>query len=117
MANFLLIQLLLCASVFAIRTAHAACPAGTIQGLSSSDCFILQPTASSWLDAEERCVRAGGHLASVSSRLMNSFLLSKVVTQSCPASTYWLGGSYNLQQTGSWSWSDGQRFSYTNWAN
>ncbi|KAH7720437.1 Protein CLEC-52, partial [Aphelenchoides avenae] len=117
MASFSLSRLLLCASVFAVPTAHAACPAGTIQGLSSSDCFILQPATLSWLAAEESCVRAGGHLASVSSRLTNSFLLSKIVTQSCPASKYWLGGSYNLQQTGGWTWSDGQRFSYTNWAN
>ncbi|KAH7713423.1 CLEC-50 protein [Aphelenchoides avenae] len=37
------------------------------------------------------------------------------MTQSCASSTYWLGGSDNLLQTGSWTWSDGQRFSYTNW--
>ncbi|KAH7714598.1 CLEC-51 protein [Aphelenchoides avenae] len=108
-------SLLLCAAVVAVHKTHAVCPAGTIQGLSSTDCFILQPGTSSWLTAEESCVRAGGHLASVSSLLTNSFLLSKVFAQSCPASKYWLGGNYNLQETGRWTWSDGQRFSFSNW--
>ncbi|KAH7700922.1 Nattectin [Aphelenchoides avenae] len=100
MSNFSFNLLLLCAAVTAVHKARAVCPAGTIQGLSPSDCFILQPTASSWLTAEESCVRAGGHLAS-----------------SCPASKYWLGGNYNLQETGRWTWADGQRFSFSNWAN
>lgn len=46
MANFLLIQLLLCASVFAIRTAHAACPAGTIQGMT---CFPIEKCVYTYL--------------------------------------------------------------------
>ncbi|KAH7713425.1 hypothetical protein AAVH_19221 [Aphelenchoides avenae] len=51
MVRFALSHLLLCASVFAIPTAHAACPAGTIQGqplTGATYCLSVDATTGQW---------------------------------------------------------------------
>ncbi|KAH7694132.1 hypothetical protein AAVH_38827 [Aphelenchoides avenae] len=99
------------ASLFA--TAYARCPSGSVQGLADEHCYVFGTKPATWLEAEEKCVALKGHLASVSSTLTNAFL----ATQGVPCSKdHWLGGSKGLTVADSWSWIDGHRFSYANWA-
>ncbi|KAH7721234.1 Protein CLEC-53 [Aphelenchoides avenae] len=64
--------------------------------------------------AEGRCKAESGHLATVGSALTNSFL-ARVTGNVAPATQYWLGGAWNAQTAGAWSWADGSPWSYTNW--
>lgn len=50
----------------------------------------------------------GGHLALVSSAISNTQL------KNLNLSTFWLGGTNQLN--GKWSWIDGSNLSYFNWA-
>ena len=62
-----------------------------------------------WEDAEQKCVEYGGHLTSIQSSEENKFvydLSEKAVT--------WIGGN-DLAAEGSWTWSDGTPWSFTNW--
>ena len=64
----------------------------------------------SWKEAESYCQNwsPGAHLASISSEEEQTFL-----QQNFPQ-TVWLGGS-DIDQEGSWIWSDGTCWNYTNW--
>lgn len=69
-----------------------------------------------WDAAEAYCVAGGGHLASVSSSGENSFLYIDVMPGGLfdPSSPRWIG--LNDKKTeGSFVWSSGDPFSYTNW--
>ncbi|KAH7693285.1 Lectin precursor, partial [Aphelenchoides avenae] len=91
----------------------ATCPAGAVQGLSADQCYIFGKVPSTWLQSEEECSAFNGHLASIASYLTNSF----VVTTAVPClGDYWLGGNKGLYSQDAWSWNDGQRFGFSNWA-
>lgn len=94
--------------------AYAACPIGTIRGLTNKQCLFYSPIAISWYDAEENCQRQGGHLASVANGFMNSFILENVGSI-LHTQELWLGGSSGVTSALNWSWSDGTQFAYTNW--
>lgn len=84
---------------------YARCPIGT----------TLDPTPTMWLKAEENCIFSRkGHLTSVSSALGNS-VLRQISSVSC-AKEFWLGGSWDTESTRQWTWTDGRRFAFTNWA-
>ena len=73
--------------------------------------YTLFEGALSWTDAEEYCVRHGGHLASANSAHEQKFLTQLSQKSSC--SNIWLGGY--LDTDGSWKWTDGTDFKYENW--
>ncbi|KAH7714740.1 proteoglycan 3-like protein [Aphelenchoides avenae] len=90
-------------SVFVVTQALAACPTGSVQGLNKHQCYPL-----------------GGHLASVSSRLTNRFLHT-LELKGTTVGDYWLGAYYAVYFDDKfpntvWSWSDGQRFAFSDWA-
>ena len=62
-----------------------------------------------WRDAEKKCIEYGGHLASVHSDQENNFIF-----QTSKKAVTWLGGN-DLEVEGSWIWSDGSSWSYSNW--
>uniref|UniRef100_A0AAY5KXX9 C-type lectin domain-containing protein n=1 Tax=Esox lucius TaxID=8010 RepID=A0AAY5KXX9_ESOLU len=71
-----------------------------------SHCVIFDETPRSWAAAEVfHCQSLGGHLASA-------------LTFDLPLT--WIGGTDSGQpemtQDGRWSWSDGSKFNYKNWA-
>ncbi|KAH7713081.1 CLEC-50 protein, partial [Aphelenchoides avenae] len=90
------------------------CPIGTVRGVSPSDCYYYSSNSATWLRAEENCMLKGGHLASVSSAIINS-VVKDAARISCQ-DEYWLGGNWNQYEPNAWAWSDGRRFSFTNWA-
>lgn len=87
---------------------------GAVQGPSVRDCYIYVNDAALWLSAEERCILKGGHLASISGALVNSFLAVPAAKNCSPE--YWIGGAWNLEVPKAWVWTDGRPFRYTNWA-
>lgn len=101
-------------AVFFVGVVVAKCPSGTIQGVSDSECYVFRSKPELWFQADEDCMRRGGHLASVSGRLMNSFI-SQISDHYC-ASEYWLGAGWNTEADDAWVWTDGRPLRYTNWA-
>ena len=82
-------------------------------GCLDSSCYRVFKSKLSWQDAENYCVREGGHLASIHSKEENDFvakLASPVVGRAEP----WIGGN-DITAEGSWAWSDGSNFSFTSW--
>lgn len=109
---------------------YGACPAGSIQGLKDDDCyrstivtaltihgicscFRYHEIATTWYEAEDICVRLGGHLASVENAFANAFLSD---SWNFGNSGYWLGGSYGVSTSRKWTWTDGKPFAFVNWA-
>ena len=67
----------------------------------------------SWTQAETFCQKAGGHLATVTSRRENQVI--RALLKDAPLGEYYLGGSDTVFE-GDWNWSDGEPFSYNGWA-
>ena len=70
-------------------------------------------SAKTWEDAESVCQSqtwggVQGHLASVHSEEENIFVASLA------KETIWLG-HHDLHKEGQWTWTDGTKFSYSNW--
>lgn len=95
-----------------LRVAFSDCPLGAVQGVSSSDCYYYKLKPRLWFEAQEECRRLGATLVSVHNSLINSFLVN-VVDGEC-FNGYWLGATTVFN--GRWTWTDGSRFDYTNWA-
>lgn len=91
----------------------ARCPVGAIQGLDPSICYLYHTEPSSWYDAEETCVQSNGHIASVPNAFVNSFISRSWYHA---PEDYWLGATAGNSSSEVWSWTDGTRFSYSNWA-
>lgn len=93
---------------------RARCPIGTVQGVSATDCYLINPTPTMWLKAEESCIRQNGHLTSVAGAIGNAVVRQVIGVSS--ATEFWLGGSWDTESPRQWTWTDERRFSYTNWA-
>ncbi len=90
----------------------------TCFGGSGADAFIADPaigcyaafsTALSWPEAEAACVGLGGHLVSITSATENSLVRALL-----PGTVLAIGSS-DAAVEGTWTWSDGDTFSYTGW--
>ncbi|KAH7705004.1 Protein CLEC-51, partial [Aphelenchoides avenae] len=104
-----------------VSQATAACPAGSVQGLSPEACYKVYTDATDRDHAEELChEKDGGHLASLGSAFENSFLRG-LLAKTAATDRFWIGGS---GYTGdgracrrvSWQWSDESEWNYLNWA-
>lgn len=67
-----------------------------------------------WSRAESFCESLGGHLACISSRAENDFVLNLVAGGS--KNLYWLGGNCT-NNLGEWRWVTGESTNYFNWGN
>lgn len=92
----------------------AKCPTGTVQGIKSTECYVLKSSTTTWMGAYEDCLGRGGQLSSVTSAFQNAFLteVSQEYCQYCES--HWLGGTYGMTSRSKWTWSDGEQFMYTN---
>ena len=82
-------------------------------------CYQLELSWRSWNEAEEHCRRNEGHLVSITSEEINSFLLKQLKLAS--KSAVWIGAKYGQKFDEAawewgWTWSDGSLWSYENWA-
>lgn len=89
------------------------CPSGTTKGVNGL-CYKAYTTESTWNQSEATCMKNNGHLASITDAYTNAFLFN-YTSGNNQMSNYWIGGTTNIIG-GNWSWSDGQKFSYSYWA-
>ena len=74
-------------------------------------CFLwVRNNKTSWDAAENFCQNEGGHLASVTSKEVQDFILDRV-----GQSPVWIGAT-DRRREGSWEWSDCSPFNFTGWA-
>ena len=74
--------------------------------------YALFSTEKLWEDANAFCETYGGHLATVTDADEQNFMQSMVENF---GGTCWLGGS-DYDSEGTWVWSTGEEWNYTNWA-
>uniref|UniRef100_A0A914ENF6 C-type lectin domain-containing protein n=1 Tax=Acrobeloides nanus TaxID=290746 RepID=A0A914ENF6_9BILA len=91
-----------------------SCPSNMLSGLSDDPCYQLVTTPAPFLTAEYNCAQMGGHLASVGNAFLKACLNQNA--QFLNYDSYWLGGSSNVFVSGNWVWTDGENFTYNNWA-
>ncbi|XP_054878128.1 galactose-specific lectin nattectin-like [Poeciliopsis prolifica] len=77
-------------------------------------CFIFQNNQTDWATAERACHRYGGNLASVHNKGEFTFLQKLIRFEKGSYQRTWLGG-HDAEKEGVWLWSDGSRFSFTQW--
>ena len=66
--------------------------------------------AHDWAEARQLCQAQGGHLATITSRWENNFLVQTFNTDR----RLWLGGTDDTA-SGQWEWITGERWGFTNW--
>ncbi|KAL7374901.1 hypothetical protein ABVT39_008882 [Epinephelus coioides] len=75
-------------------------------------CFRFYPVWSSWSTANSLCSQTGSDLVSLHTPEERQFVLQLASTHT----PVWLGG-YQVQQNGSWFWSDDSPFRINSWTN
>src|SRR4051812_33400035 len=70
--------------------------------------YALTDAAVSWDQAEAEAVALGGHLASVTSRAENDFILNNL-------NGGWIGFN-DIASEGKFAWTTGEPVTFTNWA-
>jgi len=76
-------------------------------------CYLLVPDLTTFDEARAHCMSLGAHLVTISDQQENEFVWKLDMTE------HWLGASDGKAPketgVGSYSWLDGEPFSYTNW--
>uniref|UniRef100_A0A0F8AC12 Type-2 ice-structuring protein n=1 Tax=Larimichthys crocea TaxID=215358 RepID=A0A0F8AC12_LARCR len=118
--KLLTVSAFLCAMIALTRAAaknhlvngSASCPGGWSE--TNGRCFLFVPGAMTWAKAESNCRSLGGHLASIHNILEYHAIQNLIKSATYENKATWAGGS-DAQVEGEWFWSDGTRFSYSNW--
>ena len=76
--------------------------------------YALINRAKYWNAANEDCTGMGGYLASVTSAEEDGFLYEIIKNAGTGETSYWIGGN-DAAAEGTWTWSNGEPFSYANW--
>uniref|UniRef100_A0A914CN63 C-type lectin domain-containing protein n=1 Tax=Acrobeloides nanus TaxID=290746 RepID=A0A914CN63_9BILA len=92
----------------------SSCPTGTTP--NGNFCYKPVSDPKSWVYAQFDCGSQGGNLASVQNVFDNHFLVDLAKTNFGSPSAFWVGGTSLLNNDSSWSWIDGSKMSYSNWA-
>ncbi|XP_032364724.1 galactose-specific lectin nattectin-like [Etheostoma spectabile] len=121
MASGFLISALLCLSIGLSAASccgetNSCCPGPCPPGWTQfgSRCFSFNFQGKSWIDAENFCKAAGGHLASVHSEEEQVFLKTFINQVSGEYKRTWIGGFDSVQE-GVWMWSDGSTLDFKRW--
>ena len=80
--------------------------------LYEDSCFLFGTDEKDWVAAEQFCMKKGGHLASVDSQHLNTFLGTQMKERGIQ--DFYLGGR-RREQEGTWKWTDGGKWRFTFW--
>uniref|UniRef100_A0A914D5W6 C-type lectin domain-containing protein n=1 Tax=Acrobeloides nanus TaxID=290746 RepID=A0A914D5W6_9BILA len=92
----------------------ADCPAGSLRGSTSTNCYKVVGSPTSFLEAQSICLSHNGNLTSINSAYENLFLASNLAELFPTSPNIWTGGN-RIIVPGNWTWMDNRPFSYTNW--
>uniref|UniRef100_A0A1I7ZR44 C-type lectin domain-containing protein n=1 Tax=Steinernema glaseri TaxID=37863 RepID=A0A1I7ZR44_9BILA len=109
--------ILLLSALVGLIYAEGSCPRGAIQSTDGTKCYQFLSNQQQFSQAQETCLDLGGNLASVTdgyennriAEQANALFKGKNLTQ------FWVGGN-DLAAKGTWRWTDGTGFGYSNWA-
>merc|ERR1712055_771920 len=87
---------------------HSDCPSGWAS--YDTKCFKLFTSKASATEAESKCNEQGGNLPSIHSKAEQDF----IYTNLDHSHSVWIG-AVDPNQDGSWQWTDGSSFDFTNW--
>lgn len=99
----------ICAVVIASDVRHARCPVRSFVG-PNGKCYLVGTDGQSWSDAEKKCAKQGGTLASIHDWGNNLAVLHILHLHS--NQWYWIGASNG---TGKWTWTNKNAFNFSNW--
>ena len=94
------------------KKCFSPCPAGW--ELEEERCYLWTDIKKTWNEAERYCNDNDGHLASMTSRNIHSYILSKAKSRDKKQEGHWIGGRY-LEQEERWRWSDESKWEFTRW--
>ncbi|XP_063068646.1 galactose-specific lectin nattectin-like isoform X2 [Engraulis encrasicolus] len=89
----------------------AQCRSGWTPG-GGGRCFKFFSEQLTWSEAEEQCVRYGGHLASIHNEYEQN-TVNKISTSDIKS---WIGGVGNQKPGNTYSWTDGTTIDFKRWA-
>ena len=78
---------------------------------NGNHCYYWSRDTKTWDEAEAFCKEEGGHLASVTSKAINDYIAEGLKQKD---HFIWIGGS-DKESEGTWKWSDGSDWEFTNW--
>jgi len=93
-------------------SSDATCPGGYTKDSDGTKCYILRKGQSSWEDAKTRCTNEGDLRLAVITNANQNAAVQAAVTQHTGKAYIGLTDSAS---EGTWVWSDGSSYSYTNW--
>jgi C-type mannose receptor len=98
------------------RLALSSCPPETVvSSIDSSVCYKFVQDAAAFINAEADCKKSNGHLTSVENGFANAFINEEAQVAFPSSKAYYIGAT-DLAQYGNWSWIDGSRITFKNWA-
>ncbi|XP_044040396.1 type-2 ice-structuring protein-like isoform X3 [Siniperca chuatsi] len=89
-----------------------SCPGGWTE--LNGRCFLYIPRTMTWPQAEKNCLVLGGNLASVHNIQEYRAIQNITARITRDQKEAWIGGS-DAEENGSWFWSDGTGFYFSNW--
>ena len=89
---------------------QTACPAST--SIAGSDYYLCSSAV--WVDGEAACAEAGVHLAALTTETESTLVTSWL--ESRGAGAYIWFGFNDIASEGTFEWTSGEAFSYSNWA-
>ena len=79
---------------------------------NGTQCYFWSRKKKNWDDAEKTCVALGGHLASITSKAINKYILEGIFSRNID---YLYVGGTDRGLEGSWKWTDCTDWNFTNW--
>jgi hypothetical protein len=91
------------------------CPNGTVGLVNAPMCYKVMNKTVVWVEAEENCVKLGGHLATVPDAFTNGLLVAEVQLKIGIVDFYIGLNNYQDPKNCAGQWADGQAFTgYSN---
>ena len=74
-----------------------------------NNCYLFKLEKKTWTAAEDFCLNEGGHLASIASKAINTFIGDEMYPED-----FWVGGN-DRGREGTWKWTDCTPWEFAFW--